>query len=467
MALKVETRTDGLRERQVLAGMVYNRWVLGPIASRWEPNLFPSRHAQVIGQWCVEFFTKYGKPPGGGVVHLYREWCDSHPEPELIEMVGRLVAAVRDEYETVRKMVADPQVLVDYAAVIFNKHKLAELRNQIELCLEVGQEEKADALVARYRRVELGMGAGLSVFEADEEMSAALECQYEALLKLPGAIGEFMNRFLVRDSFVSFLAPEKRFKSRWLQYVTWAAVDQGLNVVYFECGDSSQQQLLLRLAVRLAHRPYAPGKYLYPTDIESQDDGDRTTMPLLKHEWREAKGVLKAKEVLTALHKKAADRPKRFRISCHPNSTLSVRGAEAFIDSWERDGYAPDCVIFDYADLLAPISNKLDRRDQIDETWRALRALSQKKHCLVLTATQATRESYDEWLLTREHVSEDKRKNAHVTGMIGINQTAAEKDKGLCRLNWVHGRDLDFGENKCLWCAGQIAVENPGIISCF
>ena len=56
--------------------------------------------------------------------------------------------------------------------------------------------------------------------------------------------------------------------------------------------------------------------------------------------------------------------------------------------------------------------------NQINTTWKQLRALSQDRHCLVVTATQANAGSYTrEAPMDRRSFSEDKRKLAHATGI--------------------------------------------------
>ena len=97
------------------------------------------------------------------------------------------------------------------------------------------------------------------------------------------------------------------------------------------------------------------------------------------------------------------------------------------IKSWERDGWLPDVIVIDYADLLAAESSRTEGRDTINGTWKALRALSQELHGLVVTATQSDANSATTGLLTRANFSEDKRKFAHITGMNGLNQNNEEK----------------------------------------
>jgi hypothetical protein len=75
--------------------------------------------------------------------------------------------------------------------------------------------------------------------------------------------------------------------------------------------------------------------------------------------------------------------------------------------------------------------------------------------------------SYKEDLIGREHFSEDKRKMAHVTGMVGINQTRREKERGVYRLNWVVLREGEFIEEHCVHVAGCLGLANPAMKSAF
>jgi hypothetical protein len=111
---------------------------------------------------------------------------------------------------------------------------------------------------------------------------------------------------------------------------------------------------------------------------------------------------------------------------------------------WERqDGFVPDVVAVDYADILAPDKDteKFDFRNQSNITWQRLRSLSQERHCLVLTATQAAASAYGKETLAMSDFSEDKRKFAHVTSMFGLNRTSREKALGIMRMNQLTLRD--------------------------
>ena len=168
------------------------------------------------------------------------------------------------------------------------------------------------------------------------------------------------------------------------------------------------------------------------------------------------------------MKRKIGSRQSYLKLSVHPNSTLSVSGIKNILRTWEQEEWVPDIIVIDYADILDMDSYKLEGRDRINETWKQLRSLSQIYHCLVITATQADAGSYDATLIRRCNFSEDKRKFAHVTGMVGINQTdPVEKELGVMRFNWLKLRDGKYSENVCVYIAGCLAVASPMIKSCW
>ncbi len=117
----------------------------------------------------------------------------------------------------------------------------------------------------------------------------------------------------------------------------------------------------------------------------------------------------------------------------------------SIIWDWEREGWFPDCVVIDYADILAAPTGFRETNDQIDEVWERMRRLSQEIHGLVLTATQSSALAYGgkQKVLTRKHFSGRKTKLAHVTAMFGINITPEEEKetephlKGITAIQFI------------------------------
>jgi hypothetical protein len=125
-----------------------------------------------------------------------------------------------------------------------------------------------------------------------------------------------------------------------------------------------------------------------------------------------------------------------------------------------------DVVVVDYMDILREDSGD-DSRDKTNNKWMAARGLSQRRHLLFLSGTQANASSYSKKVLGRANFSEDHRKLAHVTGMYALNQNDEEKRYGVTRLNWIVLRESEFFESQCCHVAGCLDIANPAIRSCF
>ncbi len=464
MALNVQ-KLDPSPERQVLLGMLTARVVLGPIAVRWtEEGLFASKWANLVGGWAVSHYRRYDQAPKSSIEHYYRTWAETG-DRETAEMVESLLVNLSDEMARLKAKLS-PEHLLDIAGTLFEKVHIKRMLAKAEAWLEQGNIEKARHVIERSRKVELGLGAGIDVLTDDEAFRSALEELPESLIKYPDALGNFFADSLYRGAFVAFMGKAKIGKSYVLQDLAWQAVEQLNNVAYFELGDSCQPDVLQRFAARICQRPLKAGKrYQRPTWIETSGNRDLPQTRVERHETQAPLTVEEEKEARRLMAERVG--PRRFKLSSHPSGSLSAAGIEAILETWARDDWRPDVLVCDYVDIMAAADSKMDKRDQVNQTWIGLRALSQKLRCLVLTATQIKAEGFDAWLLDRSHFAEDNRKYNHVTSMCGINQTDQEKEHGIYRLNWLLGRQLEFSEKKYVTVAGCVATGEPFLVSSF
>ena len=183
--------------------------------------------------------------------------------------------------------------------------------------------------------------------------------------------------------------------------------------------------------------------------------------------WYKKKDVgnpLNLDQALKETDKFFSKKHKRFRISTHSNDTLSVDEINNILDTWEKeDGFIADVIIIDYADLLT--STIQDVRQQQNSNWKKSRAISQKRHSLLITVTQADAAAYEKDTLSLKNFSEDKRKYAHVTAMFGMNQdpSGRERKLGIMRLNSMVMREGEPHPNEQVTVlqnlsAGQICI---------
>lgn len=464
MALKVERR-DGSPERQVLIGLVVSTAVVGQVSDRWgEKGLFASKWCNLVGGWAVAHYRKWRKAPNGTIQHYFREWAETTKDQEIIATVEQFVASLSDEYVRLKQTMS-PDLLLDLAAQVFEKAQLADLKSRIESCLETGQVSKAREAVETSRRVQIGLGSGMNLLEAEAALEAAFAEKAESMMRRDDALGGFYGSSLCRGAFVAFMAPPKRGKSYFLQDLAWCMMEQGRNVAYFEVGDLGQSETLQRFACRASGHPLKVGAYDVPETLTTLEDDKRADLTTTRHYRNDP---LTYEEAVAAFRTwRAKVGPDRLKLSCHANSSISINGIESVLEGWARDDWHADAVVIDYADIIAKCDPRGDPREEINVTWRGMRSLSQRRHCLVLTATQTNKDGESASTLTREHFSGDHRKYAEVTGMIGINQTPREKDKQLYRLNWIARRNGDYSMARCVHTAACLEVANPCVLSTF
>lgn len=461
-------RRDGSDERRILIGMIVDRVVLGRISTKWEKDLFSSKWANLVAGWCHKFFEKYNKAPGKAIEGLFESWASRHGESDTVKLVEKLLSSLDGEYRSLKRE-SNSDYIIDLASNHFNKVKLSKLAKQLEGAVDNGELDDAVKSITSYNKLEMGLGSGINVLQDKEAVRAAFAERRESIIKYHGDLGTFLGDSLERDGFIALVASAKKGKTFVLMDMAWRAMEQRRKVAFFQMGDLSQNQSMRRFMIRAARRPYKPGKILYPIKVEKDPDED---MAIVEHKEKEYTDGLdwrkcwkSCKEVMES---KARTKEPLLKLSCHAACTLNVHGIRGILQNWERTGWVPDVVIIDYADLIAPIAGYKESRDQVNATWTALRSLSTQLHCLTVAATQADAGSYTAHTLHRSNFSNDRRKNDHVTGMIGINQSVAEKEMGLMRWNWVVPyREGDFKEGVCVHVAGCLAIANPCIRSTF
>src|SRR5581483_5075437 len=363
--------------------------------------------------------------------------------------------------------------VVDMAARFFNKIRLEKTADDIQTAIERNDIDEAQLAFSSYEPVAFGSNGFVHPFskaQASKTMRYLLEGE-RSIVKFSGALDEFLSPFFEREGFISFAGPEKRGKSFWLTEVVWRAIRQRRRVMYYSFGDMSENQVQARLYCRATERALFAADIQYPLAIrklKSKDEANRSNVQV-RHETRHVKGLSMSsiKRAAYKLNAVTASRQPKLKLRCAGGYVVSASEIEREVQEFSKDGWPPDLVVIDYADLLKAESQTLkqDVRHQINASWVILRRISLDYKCLVVTATQAAASSYDAWTIRKKDFSEDKRKNAHVTGMLGINQTSDEKEKGVYRLNWVFLRNGKWSDSKVVWTAGDLNTARPCIIS--
>lgn len=484
MGRKIRIRKMGKPiEKKIAMGLIVSSRFIRDIQPIYKSSYIDIPYVRTLAKWCFKYYKRYGKSPKKHIQDIYqRNRRKGLIKDEQADLMGEFLHNLSKKYESKKRINVD--LYLDQVEEYFAEKSMEALKEDITGEMALGNRLEAEAIIARYRAPSRPQSTGINPFTNPKAMRQAFETQGESLFTLPGPLGYLLNTHLVREGFIGLMGPEKRGKSFWLQELAKRAIRAENNVAFFGAGDMSENEYTIRWAVSLSGRSNLErycGRLKVPVldcarnqddschkkeraspcGLEegngNEDEDDRGVSDEYKactwcakrsygrfksavhYEIREKVSPLEWKEAYKACRPiRKRMRSRDFKLVCYPNDTLSVNGIESQLDIWEsNEGFTPDIIFVDYADILAPDPGIKDTREQQNKIWKQLRSLSQKKHCLVVTATQTDAKSYDAALLRMGHFSEDKRKYAHVTGMIGLNQTEEEKEEGIMRINWV------------------------------
>ena len=467
--MRIERREGG-DERRILIAMLVDATVLGRIAARWPPQggLFASQWANTVAGWAVGYHGRYGRAPGPHVRGLFEHWATKHAEVDkkVTETVERFLAGLSEEYEAEKEAI-NPQYIIDAAGRHFETVRLHALATGLEADLAAGDAEAAQQRIDDSHRLELGGGAGIDILSDTEAVRAAFETHATPLVTYPGALGELFGRRLCRGGFVAYEGPEKRGKTYWLLDLAWRAMLQRRRVAFFEVGDLSEADVIMRFAERATKRPQKPDTD--PVRVPTAITWDGEGIAECTYKVRTFTDELDWRTAVKAFRRVAISQVRSeesyLRLSIHPADSVTVLDIRATVAQWAKAGWVADVIIIDYADILAAPPGLKDSRDQINKTWMQLRAMATEFHNLVATATQTDAQSYDAHTIGLRHFSNDKRKRAHVTASFGLNATADEKAAGITRVNCLIARQGKYRADISVHCGGSLAIANPVIVS--
>ena len=320
--------------------------------------------------------------------------------------------------------------------------------------------------------MDVGVSEGTNLFVDEAEIRSTFIWDSKPIFEYDGNLGRFTQGAFEKDSFIAFMAPNKSRKSFWLMDLAYRCVRKRKRTAYIVVGDMSGRQAKRRILSRVAHRPYLSLTGTWPFDARMPN---RLRLPLADKQPaqvdfspRRFDAPLDADAAVAACKKLTMEVKNKecfFWMTTRPARSVSVLDIENIVRSLALQKWAPEVVIIDYADNLAPLNTRIDKRDQINDTWIALSALRQRLCCMLVTATQADADSFTRWLLTRNNFSDDRRKLDHVTAMFCINMTPAERELGLCRINCIAMREGEFIETDYCHVASCLPLGNPCVLS--
>lgn len=441
-----------------------DKTVAGKIAAKWtKKGLFDTYEENLIAGWCIDFYNEHQAAPKKLIESVFEEWSKTTLDKDKVRQVERILEGLSGEYSRLAKE-SNSGYIIKLATNVFNKVQYKQLKDLIDGGLETGDLKRVKKALSNLHDIDVVGEDGIDLFRDKASFMEAFESRQKPIVKYPGALGELLNKAFTRDAFVSFQSPEKRGKSFVLIDLAYRALMQNRKVAFFSVGDMTKNQVTVRFASRAAKRPFDAGKYKYPTEILHDPDSDVAVVSFEDKELAEPMTRAEAWRIFRNVGRKH-DRADNFKMVCSAAGTMGLAGIKSILHSWERKGFVPDVLIIDYADILAPPFGIVDSREQINANWIGLRGLGSSMNCLVLTATQAKASSYTAETMDMTHFSNDKRKLAHVTAMIALDQTPEEKALDVLRMGFIALREGEYNPRQRVHVAGCRSICNMVIHS--
>lgn len=451
-------RLDASIDRQIITGLITCDPFIKEVKRIYKPDFLVTKFTVIVANWCFEYFDRYGKAPGKTIKDIFQSKQRDGLDETDAELIEDFLVGLSDDYERGDKF--NWEYVLEQTEKLFRQRNLKFLAEDIDACLSSGDLDEAEAVLTDFKKVERPVEGGIKPLEDMDAYQKAFASRQEPLFKLPGAYGQMLNPHFVRGGFVSFLGRAKIGKTwRLIDIAHWALRDR-CNVAMFQLGDLSEDDYIIREGVYFAKKSNDP-RYCHEIfvpvlDCQKNQDGECPNRPRSaktdKHQvctkcsknfdfegavWevvRPKVDPLTWREAWRASQQwKKRHRTKGFYLSCRPRLTVNQICTQ--LDIWEEyDGFVPDVIILDYADLIRASDTRQERRHQEDEKWSSLRQMCHDRHILIVTATQTNRSGFDNSDTKVESISEDKRKLDHVTALFILNQNEQEEEQGIIRV---------------------------------
>lgn len=454
-----------LQEKDLLVGLITSDRFCQDIIPVLTPRLLQIDYSRIIANWIKEYFSKFDSAPGKDILKIYRTKCSELNDEDLQENILSFIENLNDNYE--KLVPSNVDYAISQSISYLKKLSLKNLAEEIEGGLASEEVEKAEDVVTKYRHIERGGSPSISILHDSERVCTAFTNESELLFEFSGARGKVIGK-IHRGDFISYLSPMKRGKTWHLMDSAIEGMKNGLKVVFVSL-EMTEDEMLKRFWTALS------GQVMEDTDdvdypYFEKIDTDSKKCYQIKYKSIDRKAVS-----VSEVRKKQKSLSRMFRggdVRLIAGAGWSCEKLDSEIEKLVQSDFIPDEIVIDYADLLVCTKN-VDYRNQLDYIWKYLRTMSLKRSCAIFTASQSNREGFATDL-SESSVAEDVRKIAHVTCMVGLNQSKTEKKQQIMRLSQlaIRGQSPEMRDALCLQCysigrpvldshfADEVIVEN-------
>lgn len=439
------------RERDFVTNLITSDKFCNSVLPFMNVTYFDSDYTRIVAQWILDYYKEYFESPKTNILAIYRNRCQEIEDKPLQSNVLTYLRKIVENYDEAKPN--NEGYAIDQGLQFLKEKSLRNYSEDIQACLATGDIDKADQLRNSYREIVIDTDDELDFFNSDAELvySKLTESQ-EEILFLPEAFEKVFGK-LHRNDFVAIGAKAKGGKTWCLIWLGLTALTQHLKVVHFslEMTTGETASRYWKMAFGMKSGLVEKGKKFKSSRFVKVEGFDEEDPEYDVEEYE----VMVDKEYNIEVEEKRKMFAKychggNLRIVSYPMNQATVSKLKNKCDNFIQDGFVPDVVIIDYADILK-LSGNGELRNQLDLTWKELRGWARENHILLITASQLNRGSFGKGHVQADQIAEDIRKLGHVTSMVALDQTPAMKKKHISALTPFVTRS-DEAVDTCVFC---------------
>ena len=450
---------NNLNERDFVTSIIMSDKCCQVLIPFIKLQYFECDYTRVIVQWVIEYYKKFKMSPKRDVMSLYRVHCDEIQDDSLKDLILTYLQKLSETN------INNEDYLLDQSRDFLDYRALTNYTEDLKACLNTRSMEKAREIQSGYRKVSVAETNEVSLLSLDDTniIKEALEKVDEELFTLPDAYSEVVGK-IHRNDFIAILAGMKKGKSWALGDLALRAMKQQLNVVFVSMEMTREEvvQRFWKMLFGAKSGLIQPGLVETSRFVEDLNEPEKYKVELIDVNVKE--GVGKSVEELQKQLRAQNNYMGNLRIVAYPAFSVSATEVEQRVEELAQNGFIADVVVIDYADILKPCGGGSELRNQLDATWKALRAFAMKFHCCVITASQTNRAGLNSSIIDATVISDDIRKACHVTSFVALEQTPKMKKQHLMRVHNIMLRQGTSG-NSCVFPQalglGQFIFQNP------
>jgi|SRR3990167_1264161 len=146
----------------------------------------------------------------------------------------------------------------------------------------------------------------------------------------------------------------------------------------------------------------------------------------------DASDVVENKETVLAAYND--NKLGRLMIKAFPSSSATIYTIRAHVERLELNGFRPDLIIIDYADVMRSTRQYDSPRHELKLIYEELRGYAVEKNLPILTASQSNREGSDSDIIDLKNMSEAFGKAMICDFVLSLSRKPLEKSSGMGRI---------------------------------